>query len=471
MDHPSGRIASSRGLKKAVLSGNETLAQSVALIAPTAGPLLSVPLVYASAGPGTWFAYVIATVTVVLVALNINQFAKNSASPGSLYSYISSQMHPAIGMIAAWALMIAYIGTAASIAAGLVNYTNVLLHALFGTEVSQFGIGVFGVALAVVLAYRDVKISTRLMLGLEIVSVLLIATVAGGVIIRHGVHPDMSQLKLEGITPDKLRLGLVLAIFSLVGFESATSLGEEAKDPLTTIPRAVKWSGILAGLFFVLCGYSEVLGFHGEAEGLDKSLAPFTVMARNAGMPAFLSILIDVGGVVSFFSCMLACITASARVLYLMAQKGAIHSLLGEAHSSNQTPHRAVVVSGAAVFLPLALLIFRGFSVTDIYGLIATLATFGFLTAYTLVCLAAPMFLKAKGRLTVRDLVISGLALIAMGMAFMGNVYPVPPPPYTYLSYIYLGLLLAGVGWSLISNSRSVAFSERLSRDLDAVAD
>ena len=115
------------------------------------------------------------------------------------------------------------------------------------------------------LAYRDVQISARLMLWLEAGSVALISLVAIGIIVKHGSHIDMAQFNLQGVTPEKLRLGLVLAIFSSVGFESATSLGSEAKDPLTSIPRAVKWSAILAGLFFFLCAYAEVLGFKGEA--------------------------------------------------------------------------------------------------------------------------------------------------------------------------------------------------------------
>ena len=250
MERPSDRTASSYGLKKAVLSGNETLAQSIALIAPTAGPLLTIPFVYASAGSGTWLTFLIATVTIFLVALNVNQFARISASPGSLYSYISSHMHPVVGMLAAWALLIAYIGTATAIAAGLTNYTNVVLSVI-GIKAFPLVVAAAGMGFAVWLAYRDVTISARLMLGLEVVSVVLISVVAIGVLVRQGLHPDMDQLTLKGVTPEKLRMGLVLAIFALVGFESATSLGSEAKDPLRNIPRAVTWSGIFAGLFFI----------------------------------------------------------------------------------------------------------------------------------------------------------------------------------------------------------------------------
>lgn len=470
MEKAADRTTSSYGLKKAVLSRNETLAQSIALIAPTAGPLLTIPFVYASAGSGTWLTFVIATLTIVLVALNVNQFARISASPGSLYSYISSHMHPVVGMLAAWALLIAYIGTATAISSGLTNYTNVVLG-VFGIQVPTLLIAAAGVGLAVWLAYRDVTISARLMLGLEVVSVALISAVAIGVLVRHGLHPDMEQVTLRGVTPGKLRMGLVLAIFALVGFESATSLGSEAKDPLRNIPRAVKWSGVLAGLFFIFCAYAEVLGFKGTAQALDKSAAPLHVMARSAGMPPVIGLLIDLGALVSFFSCALACITAGARVLFLMGQKGALHSLLGQAHTSNRTPHRAVVVSGAAAFLPLGVLTFAGIGPSEIYGITGTLATFGFLTAYVLVSIAAPIFLRAQGRLTIRDGVVSALALIAMGVALVGTLYPVPSAPYNWLPYIYVGVLCAGLTWSMVLNARTPGFAEELGPDLDTVAD
>src|SRR5580704_7990762 len=91
---PEVPITPSYGLKSGSLSPSETLAQSVAVIAPTGAPVMTIPLVFGLAGQGAAMAFLIATLGVLLVALNINQFAKMSSSPGSLYTYIADHMHP-----------------------------------------------------------------------------------------------------------------------------------------------------------------------------------------------------------------------------------------------------------------------------------------------------------------------------------------------------------------------------------------
>lgn len=445
----------SYGLRTATLSRSETLAQSVALIAPTGAPVMTVPLVFGLAGQGCAITFVISTITILLVALNVNQFARVSSSPGSLYTYIVDHLHPKLGVLAGWALVIAYVGTAAAVSAGVSNYANVILHDQFGMQ----GVPLLLIALVMVfagyLAYRDVQISTRLMLWLEAGSVALISLVAVAIIVQHGPHLDTGQFTLRGVTAEQLRLGLVLAIFSSVGFESATSLGSEAVDPLTSIPRAVKWSAILAGLFFFLCAYAEVLGFHGESQSLDKSLAPLHVLAQKAGFPPIVGTLTDLGAVLSFFSCFLACITSAARLLFLMGRHGALHSQLGMAHGQNQTPHRAVLLSSIAAFLPAAIMTLRGVNLFDIYGLVGTLATFGFVTTYILVSVSAPIYLRSINRLTPQAVAISALAVVAMAAALLGSLYPVPASPYSLLPYLYAGMLLIGFSWSTIWSYRA----------------
>jgi amino acid transporter len=449
----------SYGLKSHSLSPLETLAQSVAAIAPTGAPVMTVPLVFALAGQGCAAAFLIATLGVLLVALNINQFARRSASPGSLYTYIAGHMHPRWGVLAGWALLIAYVGTAASVSAGVSNYANVILKDGFGIRTFPLASTAAVAGAACWLAWRDVQISARLMLWLQTASVVLISAIAFLTIIRHGWQLDMGQLALQGVTPEKLRLGLVLAIFSLVGFESATSLGSEAKDPLTSIPRAVSWSAVLAGLFFFLCAYAEVLAFHGEKQSLAQNPAPLHVLVAHLGLPPFIGLLTDLGAELTFFCCFLACITASARVLFLMGQHGTLHSILGEAHAENQTPHRAVLLSSAAAFVPAELMTLRGMGLFDIYGLLGTLATFGFVTAYILISFAAPFYLRSQGRLTPGAVAISVLAVLAMVGALVGNLYPVPEPPYSYLPYVYVALLLAGFGWSSLWSSRTASLA------------
>ena len=430
---------------------------------------MTVPLVFALAGQGAAIAFLISTVTVLLVALNVNQFARVSASPGSLYTYITDHMHPRFGVLAGWALLIAYVGTAAAVSAGVANYANVILQDRFGVRAFPLLWIALVVATACYLAYRDVQISIRLMLWLEAGSVALISVVAAGIIVKHGWHLDIGQFTLQGVTPEKLRLGLVMAIFSSVGFESATSLGSEARDPLTTIPRAVKWSAILAGLFFFLCAYAEVLAFRGEAIALDKSPAPLHLLAQKAGLPPLIGTLTDAGAVLSFFSCFLACITAAARVFFLMGRNGALHSALGEAHEENRTPHRAVLLSSMAAFLAAGIMTMRGTGLFEIYGLVGTLATFGFVTAYILVSAAAPIYLRSKGLLTKWAIGISVLAVAAMGAALLGSLYPVPAGPYSSLPYLYATLLFGGFAWSTFWSARPLAFAPALSSDLRAV--
>ncbi len=74
------------------------------------------------------------------------------------------------------------------------------------------------------------------------------------------------------MTGSGLREGIVLALFSFVGFESATALGSEARDPLKTIPRAVILTSILGGVFFMICAFVEVLGLRmsGQDLGLQR---------------------------------------------------------------------------------------------------------------------------------------------------------------------------------------------------------
>jgi amino acid transporter len=427
----------------------ETLAQSVSTMAPTTTPAATIPLVCGLAGNGTWLAYVLATVAIFLVALCIARYARLSASPGSLYTYASTTLPPWLSATVAWSLLLAYVATGSSVIGGFYHYANLLLRDATGHVFPAVLLSLLVTSVSIWIAWRDVKISARLMLWIEAVSVSVIVIVVALLLFRHGWHLDGDQLRLHGMTGSGLRLGLVLALFSFVGFESATTLGAEARNPLKSIPRAVIQSSVLAGAFFAVCAYAEVLGFHTIGQDLGASQAPMYVLARVGGIPV-LGLLIDIGALVSLFAGTLACITAAARVLLRMAHDGLAHHSLGVTHVRNHTPGRAVVITGIAAVLPVAVLAARGASGLDVYGWLGSLATYGFIVAYALVCVALPRYLRQHGAFTSDAQIVPGLAAAAMLLALVGNLYPVPEGPYGKLPYIYLAYLIAGLGWFMV---------------------
>jgi amino acid transporter len=173
-----------------------------------------------------------------------------------------------------------------------------------------------------------------------------------------------------------------------------------------------------------------------------------------SGVPA-LGLLIDIGALVSLFAGTLACITAAARVLLLMSHNGLTHRSLRATHALNQTPGRAILVTGLAAVLPVAVLAARGASGLDVYGWMGSLATYGFIVTYALVCIALPRYLRDHGVFRHGAQIIPWIACGAMVLALVGNLYPVPEGPYGKLPYIYLAYLAAGLLWFVLRGGKS----------------
>jgi amino acid transporter len=436
-----------RGLRRGCLSFIEVVAQSVANIAPSATPALIIPAVFAQTGNGLWLTYAFSTVALLFVTYHINQFARRSASPGALYTFVAQGAGPGWGVISGWSLVIAYLVTGSATLCGAANYVTVLVDALTGFH---GGLPLTAVVMLIVaagawyLAFRDIELSTKFMLGLECASVGIVLLLALAFYAKTGRLVDRTQFSLAGMSLAGMRQGLVLAFFSFVGFESATALGHEAREPLRTIPRSVLTTVLAVGAFFTFMSYTLVDAFHGQSVSLGQSNAPLNVLAAVAGLPV-LGTLFDAGATVGFFACALACINAGARVVYAMARHGLVHASVGETHATHATPHVAVTWSALAVLVPPLALVLSHVALLDAFGYLGSVATFGFLFAYVLVSIAAPLFLRRRGEASAVDLLMSVLAVAMLAIATVGSLYPVPAAPYNLLPYVFAALLLVGL--------------------------
>jgi amino acid transporter len=432
------------GLHKGALGAAETLAQSISATAPSTSSSLTIPLVFALAGNGTWLVYLIATVATLLVGLCISRFARTSASPGSLYSYIAQSLPPAFGVLAAWGLLLAYLATGASVAGGALYYVNLFSQQyLHWAPPAALTLGAV-CALAGYIAFRDIKLSAEVMLWIELVSVAMVVMVLAVLMFKVGMHADWDQLRLKGVRFASIGPALVLSMFSFVGFESATTLGAEARQPLRTIPRAVLQCAVLAGAFFILCSYSEVLGFHGVPTNLADASSPLHILAARAGVSP-LGIGIDIGALISMFACVLACATAASRVILRMSHAGLLPRGLQRTSRVHGTPGAAIMISSISMFLATVIMAGRGIAGFDIYDLAGSLSVFGFLTAYALVAAAIPFAERAVDQGSQRMIVISSLTVIVIVLIAVIDVRSNSDPVHARIPYIYLAYLVAGI--------------------------
>jgi amino acid transporter len=447
------------GLRRDTLSFTETLAQSIANIAPTATPAINLQLVFASSGNGTWFTYALATLGLVFIGVCINQFARQSATPGSLYAYVAKGLGPTAGFIVGWGLILAYLTTGIATVAGAANYATTVCDKI-DLHIGPYPLYAVLAALIWVTAYRDVRLSARMMLLLEIVSVSLILTLGVLLLSHKGFRLDMEQLTLAGMDLNGLRGGMVLAIFSFVGFESATALGAEAREPRRTIPRVVLRSTLISGAFFVVMSFVMVSGFRGSATPLDKVPAALDAMAELAQAPV-LGVLVSLGAVVSFFACALACVTAVSRILLAMARDGVFHASVGKAHETNATPHIAATLSAVVLLVVPVALSLKGFAMKEIYDLNGTIATYGFLVAYILIAVGA-IRSAARQRASLAVVGVAGVAgILFMSLAVVGSVYPWPDSPFDKLPAIFVVYMAIGIAWLIYDRRRTGASAAR----------
>jgi amino acid transporter len=444
----------------------EVSAQAIALISPTMTAALIVPVMFGSAGVGSWLAYLFGTVMLLFVAFNLNHFARRSTSAGSMYAYTSRGLGPTAGGVAGWCLIWAYLFIGIAGITGFTNFADILLNMIGIHHLKLTALFAVCAAVAWYISYKDIQVSTILMLVLEAVSVALILVLSFIVLFKHGFPVDHAQLTLKGMKLSNMGLGVVIAIFSLVGFECATAFGEETKDPLKTIPRAVIWSLLATGIFFMLVSYMEVYGVRGYKTTLDQLTAPLNTLADLNGV-GWLKAPISIGAMCSFFSLALSCMNAGARILFPMGRHGVFHSSVGKSHDVYATPHVAVTVMAVLMFVIAAAIYgFHG-TVLDVFGWAGTFGAFGFLFAYIFITVAAPFYLKKEGTLTTGNIALSVVTLILLLVPAVGSVYPVPAAPVNIFPYIFLAYFLVGVAWFTVLRMRSPETVREIERDIE----
>jgi len=430
----------------AKLSLVEMIGQSLAVIAPTLTPALNISVVAGLAGIGSWLAFLIGTLGVVIVAASVGMLSARHPEAGSYFVYVGRSFGPFAGALAGWAMISAYLFTAISVSLSFTIFLGDFLRE-FGFVLTPLPTYVATFAFIAVVtfgAYRDVKLSSRVGLVLEAVSICIIIAITVMIVRVRGTAVDPAQLDLSRFHFGPIFSSLPFVIFCFVGFESAATLAKESADPRRNVPVAVIGCAAFAGVFFTAMAYFMVFGIDDDTAALGRSAGPFGDVAVKAGL-GWTAAIVYFAAMISVVACALACINAASRLLYSMGKYGFLHRSMGRVHEAHRTPHRAILVCGALVAIVCTSIAPLGF--LNAFGYAGTLASFGFVVVYLALCVAAPVDLRKSGAMGWRHVVLGILGALLMSFVIFGSVYPEPEYPFNLLPYVFLAYLLVGAAW------------------------
>jgi amino acid transporter len=322
------------------------------------------------------------------------------------------------------------------------------------------------------LVYRGIRISTEagvILGGFEIVVFLALAIT---LIIAAGSNNTLSVFSPNTGNTNGLGsvfAGMVYTVLAFIGFEAAAPLGEEAKDPRRTIPRAVVWSCVLIGIFYVLCYYGAIVYF-GPSLAADQKNGffafnggdPWDGLAANVWGP--LSILVLLAIINSAIANSNAGANAATRMGYALARVGILPRSLASVHPRFKTPYIAVHVQGA---LGIAVALILGFALgspLNAFALIGTVVTVVVVFIYILTNLSSMVFYLREHRDELNPFLhivvpVLGIAifipvlLAVFGVDFGGlGIAPLTSPanaaPWVVIAWFAVGLVVFLLVWT-----------------------
>ena len=333
----------------------EAIALSIGIMAPTAAMALNGVAPAGLIGRAVPLAFIFATIGVLLVAYAFIRLSRYFSHAGSAFAFAGVTLGPRAGFFAGWALLGTYIAFCCASTAEAGTFGVAFLAGInVDKSADYFVIAAIAAVIIAFLAFGDIRIATRSLLGLEGISVTLILILMAVIVVKliagtapHGQTMNTDVFKLPpGTSLSAVASAAVFGFLSFGGFEGAASLGEETDNPRREIPRAIRNAVIGCGVFYVLCILVQTWGFGTGPVGVkafSTSSAPLGDLAHSyvgSGMED----AINFGATMSAFASGLAATAAGARILFALSRHTPVERWLGTTTTRTGAPAGALVV-------------------------------------------------------------------------------------------------------------------------------
>jgi amino acid transporter len=328
------------------LSLRDLIFYGIIIIQPTA-PMPMFGVVSQEARGHVVTTVLIAMVAMLLTAISYGRMARVYPSAGSAYAYIAGEFGPAAGLLTGWAILLDYV-------------LNPLICTVWcSAAAANFAPGVpviawklFFAVLFTGLNLRGVEASARTNRWMAIVMGAVVAYLLACMaryLYMHGPYPP-AFFSTPFYDPSSFSLGAVstgtsIAALTYIGFDSISTLSEEAVNPRRNVLLATVLTCVLTGILAAIEVYAAQLVWPDYRRYPDVDTA-YVFVAGRAGGPAMFALL-NATLLLATVGSGVASMMGAARVLYGMGAQDALPRAFAYVHPSTRVPSRNVLLCGA----------------------------------------------------------------------------------------------------------------------------
>lgn len=337
--------------------------------------------------------YLIGLVAMIFTAVSYAQMSRAFPVAGSVYAYVGRGVHPKLGFIAGWTILLDYL----LVPTLLYVFAAESMSGIFPSVPKWLWIIVF---LAVNTAVNYIGISftavvNRLFLTAEVLFIVIFVVMAV-IAIRNGVNGAEVTTKplfdSANFSAPLVATALSIAVLSFLGFDGIATLSEESKGGQRSAGIAMIGGLLIVALFFIaqtwLAGMliPDTTSFPEDRAG-NAFFDIVGSVSNNGWQVAFLAMNALAVGIANA----VAAQSATSRLLFSMSRDGQLPRFLAHINVKNRVPERAILlVAGLTLVLGL-------FFVGQI-GLISSLVNFGALTAFLLLHVSVVTYFGVRRR-------------------------------------------------------------------------
>ncbi|MBV9019358.1 MAG: APC family permease [Ktedonobacteraceae bacterium] len=443
-------------LQRNALSLFETVASTLANMAPAEGIFVAIGLTVSFMGSRAPWAFLLAMIAVFTCANTMSEFSRARPSAGSFVSFIANGIQgyaPRAALFVSTTcfviLMLGYIISTASAVVFLGAWVQVLVPSL-----NWMVISVVALLIVVPLLLRGVAVSTILSFVMFLIEAVALSFLAVAILfLAHGhiTAPFTNAGGMPGFSG--LALAFPIVVLGFVGWDNSGALAEETKQPRRTVPITVFVSVFIVGMVYFLSSYSMIVGFAGlklkdPLGALSVDPSPFLTVARNY-LPWFLAVL-GLVGVTSSAGYYIASATSQTRIIFHSGREGLLPAFFARVTTgAKPVPYVAVL---SYILLSLALIVLPGIwlNANDVFTYEATIGTVPVVLIYLLANVALPLYFWKYQRSAFnwfKHIVVPLIGVAVLALPIWGFFAPNQPTPYNYFGWIFAGLLILSAAW------------------------